>query len=112
MTISTQRDIRVTIISRIWAFATTMLFIAILFNGQGDNRKVLFLPAIVVFGATSSTIVVLRKLRNDQQDTLLLSKTLEELKQRLENLEAIAASDDKHWDYSPKQLAQTTIQDL
>lgn len=62
MTISTQRDIRVTIISRIWAYATAMLLISIVLNG-GRDRKVLFLPAIIVFGATTSTIVVLRKLR-------------------------------------------------
>ena len=37
MTISTQRDVRATIIFRIWAYATAMLFISILLSGQrGD----------------------------------------------------------------------------
>lgn len=110
MTISTQRDVRVTIISRIWAYATAMLLVSILLNSQGQDRKVLFLPATIVFGATISTIVVLRKLRYDRHDILFPFKTLEELKQRLENLETITASDAMHWDHSLKQLAQTTIQ--
>lgn len=93
MTISTQRDVRVTIISRIWASATAMFLIAILLNGQGHNRKVLFLPATIVFGATISTLVVLRKLRCHQYNARFPSETLEELKQRIENLEAIAVSD-------------------
>lgn len=106
MTISTQRDVRVTIISRIWTYATAMLLISTLLHGQGHDQKVIFLPAIIVFGATISTVVVLRKLRYDQHDILFPSETLEELKQRIENLEAIAASDDRHWDHSLKQLAQ------
>ncbi|MBE9179298.1 hypothetical protein IQ268_12070 [Oculatella sp. LEGE 06141] len=110
MTISNQRDVRVTLISRIWAYATAMLLISILLNGGGHARKVFFLPATIVFGATTSTIVVLRKLRYDRHDILLPSETLEELKQRIENLETIAASDVKHWDHALKQLAQTTIQ--
>ena len=90
MTISTQRDVRVTIISRIWASATAMFLIAIVFLGQGQERKMLFLPATIVFGAVTSTIVVLRKLRYPQYNALFPSETLEELKQRIENLEAIA----------------------
>lgn len=110
MTISLQRDVRVTIISRIWAYATVMLLISILLNGQGQDRRVLFLPAIILFGATTSTIVVLRKLRDDPHVIRFPSETLEELKQRIENLETIAASDDRHWDHSLKQIAQTKIQ--
>jgi hypothetical protein len=109
VTISTQRDVRVTIISRIWAYATVMFLISILLNSQGQDRKVLFLPAIIVLGAVTSTIVVLRKLRDHRHETLFPSETLEELKQRIENLEAIAASDTRHWDHSLKQLEQTTL---
>jgi hypothetical protein len=83
--ISTQRDVRVIIISRVWAYATAMLLISILLNGQGHNRKVLFLPATIVFGATISTIVVLRKLRDHRHETLFPSETLEELKQRIDS---------------------------
>lgn len=93
MTISTQRDIHITIISRIWAYATAMLLISILLNGQGRDRQVIFLPATIVLGATTSTIVVLRKLRYHQHNNLLPSETLKELKQRIENLEEIATSD-------------------
>lgn len=70
-----------------------MLLISTLLNGQGHNRKVLFLPATIVFGATISTIVALRKLRDRPDDALFRSESLEELKQRIENLEAIASSD-------------------
>ncbi|MBD2076925.1 hypothetical protein H6F86_24170 [Phormidium sp. FACHB-592] len=106
---STQRDVRVTIISRIWAYATAMFLISLLLKGQGHDRAVLFLPATIVFGAVTSTIVVLRKLRDRQHDASLPSDTLEALKQRLENLEAIATSDASYWEHSPKQLDQTTL---
>lgn len=109
MKIPTHGDVRVTIISRIWAYATAMLLISILLNGQGRHREVLFLPATIVFGAIISTIIVLRKLRYHQHDTPFPSETLEELKQRIENLEAIAASDARHWDHSLKQFDQTTL---
>ena len=109
MSISIQRDVRVTIVSRIWAYATVMLLISILLTSQRRDRQVFFLPATIVFGATISTIVVLRKLRHHQHDALLPSETLEELKQRIENLEAIAASDAGHWDHSLKQLDRITL---
>lgn len=108
MTTLNQKDIRVSIISRIWAYATVMFLISILLNSQGQDRKVLFLPAIILLGAVTSTIVVLRKLRDHQYETLFPSKKLEELKQRIENLEVIASSDD--WEHALKQLAQTKIQ--
>ncbi len=57
MTISTQRDLRVTIISSIWVGAKAMFSTSILLNGQGQDREVIFLPATIVFGATTSTIV-------------------------------------------------------
>lgn len=93
---STQKDVCVTIISKVWAYATAMLLISILLNGQGRERNMLFLPAMIVLSATTNTIVVLRKLRYHQYDALFPSETLEELKQRIENLEAIAASDAGH----------------
>lgn len=85
------------------------LFISILLSGQGQDRKVLFLPATIVFGAATSTIVVLRKLRDHRHEALFPSEPLKELKQRIENLEAIAASDARHWDHFLKQLEQTTL---
>jgi hypothetical protein len=70
-----------------------MLLISLLLNGQGRDRTVLFLPATIVFGVVTSTIVVLRTLRDRQLDALFPSGTLEELQQRVEHLEAIATSD-------------------
>lgn len=74
MTIPTQRDIRVTIISRIWAYATMMFLISILLSGQRQDRKVFLLPATIVFGAAISTIIVLRKLRDYRHDALFPSE--------------------------------------
>lgn len=60
-----------------------MLLISIVFNGQGQDRKVLFLPATIVFGAVTSTIVVLRKSRYHEDKALFPSETLEELRDGL-----------------------------
>lgn len=106
---STQRDIRIIIISRIWAYGTAMFLISILFKGQGHDRAALFLPATIVFGALTSTIVVLRKLRDRQPDALFPSETLEALQQRVEHLEAIATSDASDWNHALKQLDQATL---
>ena len=106
MAIAPQRDVRVTIISRIWAYATAMLLISLLLKGQGQDWRVLSLPAVIVFGAVISTIVGLRKLHYHQHDTLFPSEALEELKQRIENLETISASDTDRWEHSLKQLDQ------
>lgn len=86
-----------------------MLLISIVLKGQGQDQKVLFLPAAIVFGAVISTIMVLRKLRYHQHDALFPSETLEEFKQRIENLEAIAASDARFWDHSLKQFDSTIL---
>jgi hypothetical protein len=112
MTVSNQKDIRVTIISRIWAYATAMLLISILFSGRGRDWKVIFLPTTIAFGAAISTIVVWGKSRyHRHDDPLFPSESLEEFKRRIENLEAIAASDYvKPWESSPKQLEQSTIE--
>ena len=85
-----------------------MLLISMLLSGQGRDRK-LFLPATIVFGATISTIVVLRKLRDGRHNTLFPSETLEALKQRIENLEAIASSNTGHWEDSLKQLDRMNL---
>jgi hypothetical protein len=111
MTVSNQKDIRVTVISKIWAYATAMLLISIFFSGRGRDWKVIFLPTTIAFGAAISTIVVWGKSRYHRHDDALYpSESLEELKQRIENLEAIAASDVKPWESSPKQLEQSTIE--
>lgn len=94
MTTQTQKDIRVTVISRIWAYATMMLLLSILFSGRGRDWKVIFLPVTIAFGAAVSTIVVWGG-RHHRHDALLPPASLEELKERIENLEVIASSDAK-----------------
>ena len=108
MVISTQKDVRVTIISRIWAYATAMLFVSALLHSWASERRLLFLPITIVFGATTSTSVVLRKLRYHRHSDQLTPETIEELKQRIENLEEIVTSDVKVLDRSLQQLNQIT----
>ena len=89
MAILNQKDVRVAIISRIWAHATVILLISPLFLGKARDTKAFFLPLTVVFGATTSTIVVLRKFRDGYNNERLTSETLRDFEQRLENLEEI-----------------------
>ena len=95
MAILNQKDVRVAIISKIWAYATAMLLISFLLSGKARDSKAFFLPLTVVFGATTSTVVVLRKLRDRGYSDRLTFETLQEFKQRLENLEEIVTNDPK-----------------
>jgi hypothetical protein len=99
----TPKDIRVVVISKIWAYATVMMALSVLFGGPGRNWKVIFLPATIALGASLSTIVVWGKSRDRQSDLQLPSANLEELKHRIENLEAIAASSTDPLEYALKQ---------
>jgi hypothetical protein len=108
----TPRDIRVAIISRIWAYATIMMGLSVLFGGPGRNSKVIFLPATIALGAAVSTIVVWGKSQDRQRDVLLPSSNFEELKQRIENLEAIAASNDAPLEYALKQPSGSTKREI
>jgi hypothetical protein len=92
MSDSTQQDIRVVVISRIWAYATGMIALSILFAGPGRDWKVILLPATIASGAALSTIVVWGKSNPHQRDFLPPTENLAALKQRIEDLETIAAS--------------------
>ena len=92
MSDSTQQDIRIVIISRIWAYATGMIALSILFSGPGRDWKVILLPATIASGAALSTVVIWGKSSRRRQDFLLPAETLAELKQRIEDLEEIAVS--------------------
>ena len=107
MAILNQKDVRVTIISRIWAHATAMLLILFLLSGKVRDSKAIFLPLTVVFGATTSTIVVLRKLRERYSNERLTFEALQEFKQRLENLEEIVISNPELLNRSPQQIERT-----
>jgi hypothetical protein len=109
MSASTQRDIRVTVIAKIWAYATGMIALSILFSGPGRDWKVILLPATIVSGAAISTIVVWGQSGYRLRDVPLTSENLEELKRRIENLEAIAASSNMPWEHSLQQLNQATL---
>jgi hypothetical protein len=92
MSDSTQQDIRIVIISRIWAYATGMIALSVLFGGPGRDWKVTLLPATIASGAALSTIVVWGKSNSRQRDFLLPDENLSALKQRIEDLEVIATS--------------------
>lgn len=109
MAASTPKDIRVIVISRIWAYATAMIALSILFSGPKRDWKVIFLPTAIALSAAISTIVVWGKSNHRRHDLLLQSENLDELKQRIENLEEIAASTTVPLAHSLKQLEPTTI---
>lgn len=92
MAVSNEKDIRVTVISKIWAYATVAIALSALFAAPGRSWKVILLPSTIALGATISTIAIWGKSNHRRHDLLLPSENLEELKQRIENLEEIAAS--------------------
>jgi hypothetical protein len=104
MAVSNQTDIRVTIISKIWAYATASIAVSVLFAGPGHSWKVVLLPSTIALGATISTIAIWGKSNHRRHDFLLPSENLAELKQRIENLEAIAASSDIPMEYRSIQF--------
>jgi hypothetical protein len=103
MSASAQKDIRVTVISRIWAFSTGTIALSVLFSRSGEDWKAILLTAIIVSGAAMSTIVVWGRSGYRLNDGRLPFKNLEELKRRVENLEEIAAGSNLSWEQSLPQ---------
>ena len=58
MAVSNQTDIRVAVISKIWAYATASIALSVLFAVPGRSWKVVLLPSTIALGATISTIVI------------------------------------------------------
>ncbi len=107
MTVSNQIDIRVAIISKIWAYATASIALSVLFAGPGRSWKVVLLPSTIALGATISTMAIWGKSNHRSHDFLLPSE-MQELKQRIENLEEIVASSNIPVEYRLTQFDGTT----
>jgi hypothetical protein len=107
MAVSNQKDIRVTIISKIWAYATASIALSVLFAGPGRSWKVILLPSTIALGATISTVAIWGKSNRRRHDFLLPSENLDELKQRIENLEEIATNSNMPTQYQFTQLDRT-----
>jgi hypothetical protein len=87
---STQPDSKAKLITKIWAYATGMIALSLLFAGPGRDWKVILLPTSIVSSAALSTIVIWGATRRDRSMPLLTAEQLTELKHRVEDLEAIA----------------------
>lgn len=90
-----ERDIRVTITTRIWGLATGMLGICVPIVAITENAIV---PIAVVVGATVGTLIVWRNY--DYKPT----NKVKELEQRVANLETISSSQELELINTIKQL--------
>lgn len=94
------KDTRTATTSKIWSYATGMLALCIPLSAV--TRSGAILPLAVVTGATISTTVIWKSDKKSQN--LLQPHQLQQIEERLANLETIAASD-------PLQL-QSQLQQL
>lgn len=78
--------IRLDATQKIWSCATGMLALCLIFSPLRSN---LFLPIIVLSGAAGGTACVWRT--EKESELLVQQQKLEQMEQRLRNLEAIAS---------------------
>lgn len=94
-----EKDVRVAATTRIWGIATGMLGICIPLSAITNSGPVL--PVAVVTGAAVGTAVVWRDKKYQNQ---LQANQLQQIEQRLANLETIVGSDDLDLRQRIKQL--------
>lgn len=85
---ATPQDIRLISTQKIWSYATGMLGLCLIFSPLRSN---LFLPIVVLSGAAGGTACIWRSEKESQ--TLIQQQKLDQIEQRLRNLETIASSD-------------------
>ncbi|MDJ0900307.1 MAG: hypothetical protein QNJ55_16000 [Xenococcus sp. MO_188.B8] len=83
----------------IWGFATGM--IAICIPLVAISRSGIILPLAVILGASTSTVIVWR---DANQKAVELANNLQQIEQRIRNLETICSSEDFDFNYQSKQL--------
>ncbi|NEO98194.1 MAG: hypothetical protein F6K58_05770 [Symploca sp. SIO2E9] len=83
------KDTRTATTTKIWSYATGMLALCIPLSAV--TRSGAILPLAVVTGATVSTVVVWKSDKKSQN--LLQPHQLQQIEERLANLETIAASE-------------------
>ncbi|NEO34057.1 MAG: hypothetical protein F6K36_27360 [Symploca sp. SIO3C6] len=94
------KDTRTATTSKIWSYATGMLALCIPLSAV--TRSGAILPLAVVTGATISTAVVWKSDKKAQN--LLQPHQMQQIEERLANLETIAASDPLQWQSQRQQL--------
>lgn len=86
------QDIRVAATSKIWGLATGMLAICIPLSAVTNSGSVL--PIAVISGAAVSTTVIWKSEDKKSQASPLLPSNLNQLEQRVANLETIICKQD------------------
>ncbi len=83
----------------IWAFATGMMAICIPLISI--SRSGIILPLAVIWGASATTVTIWR---SDNQKAVELSSNLQQMEQRIRDLETICSSEDFDAQKKFKQL--------
>lgn len=96
------RDVRVTATSRIWGIAAGMLAICIPLSAVTRSGPIL--PIAVITGAAFGTGAVWQSSDKKSRYNSLQPHTLEQLEQRIANLETIAAGGELDLERKIKQL--------
>ncbi|HEY9853936.1 MAG TPA: hypothetical protein V6D28_30990 [Leptolyngbyaceae cyanobacterium] len=92
------KDIRLTATQKIWSYATGMLALCLIFSPARNN---IILPIVIVGGAAGATAFVWR----DRKPVYSLAKNkIQQIEQRLANLETIVGNDDLDLQNRIKQL--------
>ncbi len=97
-----KKDIRVAAISSIWGIATGMLALCVPLSAI--TRSGALLPIAIISGAAVSTLAVWRGGDEETQNNLLLSSSIKQLEQRVENLETICINQELDLQRQIKQL--------
>lgn len=96
------KDIRVTTTQKIWSYATGMMALCLIF---APHKNTIVPPIIVATGAAVSTAFVWRSDKNSKES--LPSERLQQIEERLANLETIAGTSDLDLQARIKQLEST-----
>ncbi|MEC4894294.1 MAG: hypothetical protein SAL07_22965 [Oscillatoria sp. PMC 1051.18] len=94
---ATSQDIRLTATKKIWSYATGMLALSLIF---APARNSFILPLAVISGAGISTAFVWKDEKKSGKS--LSSEQLQQIDERIANLETIVASD--RWDSNLQKL--------
>jgi hypothetical protein len=99
------QDIRVAATSRIWGIAIGMLAICIPLSAA--TRSGAILPLATIGGAAAGTFAVWRSHDKKSLDKILSQPQLQQIEERLANLETIVSSDDFDLQMKMKRLEAT-----
>ncbi len=98
---SKSEGLRVAATAIIWGFATGMLVICIPLVGMTGTPV---LPLAVIIGAAVSTVVVWRSSERKPRNQPFLTSTMQQIEQRVGNLETIVSNQELDLDNKIKRL--------